>query len=178
MKNMKKSEIAKEILSYSKIILFSAAAAYFINSTLIANAQVPTGSMENTIMIGSRIVINRLSYVSASPQRGDIVAFQCPDEPAGSIPFLKRIIGLPGETIQGIDSVIYIDGTAIEEPYLGNVSYEDFGPYSIPENCYFMMGDNRGNSWDARYWTNKFVPADTIVGKAEMEYYPEIKLLN
>lgn len=175
---MRKKKILKEVLSYSRIILFSLICSYILTNTLIANAQVPTSSMENTIMTGSRIFINRLAYHNQMPQRGDIIAFQCPDEEPDSIPYLKRIIGLPTETVQGIDGNIYINGKLIEEPYIKEVSYDDFGPYTIPDNCYFMMGDNRNDSWDSRYWNNKFVNFDAIVGKAKIEYYPEIKIFD
>lgn len=173
---MKKEKILKEILSYSKVILLSLILAYFINGKLIANAQVPTSSMETTIMTDSRIIINRLAYHSALPERGDIVSFQCPDKPASSIPYLKRIIALPGETIQGISGIVYINGNALDEPYVKELFHNDFGPYTVPKNCYFMMGDNRNNSWDSRYWKNKFVDIDAIMGKATLEYYPEFKL--
>lgn len=175
---MNKRKLLNEIFSYSKIILLSLILTFFINTKLIANAQVPTTSMETTIMADSRIIINRLAYISTNPKRGDIISFQCPDEAPGSIPFLKRIIALPGETIEGRNGKIYIDNLELEERYVKVSMTEDFGPYTIPDNCYFMMGDNRNNSWDSRYWNNKFVKRDTILGKAEFEYYPEIKKFN
>ena len=175
---MKIKKILREILSYSKIILVSVILTYFINTTLIANAQVPTTSMESTIMADSRIIINRLAYVSSAPVRGDIISFPCPDEAPGSIPFLKRIIGLPGKTIEGKKGKIYIDGMELAESYIKDSIIEDFGPYTVPDNCYFMMGDNRNNSWDSRYWTNKFVNRNDILGKAIFEYYPELIKFN
>ena len=74
--------------------------------------------------------------------------------------------------------MIYIDGILLEEPYVKDTFQPDFGPYTVPGNCYFMMGDNRNNSWDSRYWNSKFVEKEDIVGKAIFEYYPEIKLLD
>lgn len=175
---MNKRKILKEVLSYSKIILFSLLITYVVNNKLIANAQVPTSSMENTIMADSRIIINRLSYISDSPKRGDIVAFQCPDEEPDSIPYLKRIIALPGETIQGTGGKVYIDEKELPEPYIIDTVTSDFGTYTVPENCYFMMGDNRTNSWDSRFWENKYVEKNDIVGKALFEYFPIIKQLD
>lgn len=172
---MKKTEWKKEVFGWVKTIVLTAAAYFAITSTLIANAEVPTGSMENTIMSGSRIIINRLAYLTEEPQRGEVISFWYPDNPEEN--YLKRIIALPGETVEGKDGIIYINGKELEESYIREVSYVDFGPYTVPEESYFVMGDNRNNSWDSRYWNNKFVSKDAIIGKAEFEYYPEWKWL-
>lgn len=164
----------RELYEWSKLILFSLIVAFWLKNNVVASSLVPTGSMEETVMAGSRIVINRLAYLCDTPQRGDIIAFYYPDD--GETLYLKRILGLPGEEIEGIDSKVYIDGKEIQD-FTSNKFYEDFGPYAIPEDCYFMMGDNRANSWDSRYWTNKFVNIEDIVGKAIFEYYPEMKVL-
>lgn len=168
-------KILNEILDWSKVIVTALAIAFIVNNTLIANAQVPTGSMETTVMAGSRIIINRLAYVSENPQRGDIIAFYFPDD--GKTQYLKRIIGLPGEKIQGIDGKIYINDEPLAESYIQEAINDDFGPYVIPEGAYFVMGDNRNNSLDSRYWIDKFVEKDEIIGKAVFEYYPKLKWL-
>lgn len=170
--DMKK--VLRGIYEWSKLILFAVVAAFLLKNNVVASALVPTGSMEQTVMTGSRIIINRLAYLYDVPQRGDIVSFYYPDD--GETLYLKRVMGLPGEVIEGIDGKVYIDGKMIQD-YTQNKFYENFGPYRIPEDCYFMMGDNRSNSWDSRYWTNKFVEIEDIIGKAEFEYYPEIKVL-
>lgn len=170
-----KAEYKKEILSYLKIIVFAWALAFIINHSLIANATVPTGSMENTIPTGSRIIINRLAYLQEGPKRGDIISFDMPDDESQN--YLKRVIGLSGETIEGKDGEIYIDGEKLQEAYIKEKSYMDFGPYTIPEDAYFVMGDNRNNSLDARFWNNKYVYIDKIVGKAEIMYFPQQKKL-
>ncbi len=176
MKSKRKAaRILSEILDWSKAILGAFAAVFVISHTLIANAQVPTGSMETTIMTGSRIIINRLAYISSQPQRGDIIAFYFPDD--GKTVYLKRVIGLPGERIEGIDGRIYINGQPLTEDYIREEISEDFGPYIIPEGSFFMMGDNRNNSLDSRYWEDKYVEKDEIVGRAEIEYFPELKWL-
>ncbi|MDE7418565.1 MAG: signal peptidase I [Lachnospiraceae bacterium] len=167
-------KVVKGVYEWSKLILFAMIAAFLLKNNVVASALVPTGSMEQTVMTGSRIIINRLAYVYHEPQRGDIVTFYYPDD--GETLYLKRIMGLPGEVIEGIDGKVYIDGKLISD-FTQNKFYVDFGPYEIPEGCYFMMGDNRSNSWDSRYWTNKFVEIGDIIGKAEFEYYPEIKVL-
>ena len=170
-----RKKILTEIFDYAKIILTALVLSYGLNHYVIANALVPTGSMESTIEPNDRIFINRLAYVSKEPQRGDIISFYLPDNEQEN--FLKRIIGLPGETIEGRDGEIYIDGTVLDETYIKEKSYDDFGPYTVPENCYFCMGDNRNNSWDSRYWENKFVSKDKIVGKAMLKYYPNLENL-
>lgn len=167
--------ILNEILDWSKVVLTALAITFVVNHTLIANAQVPTGSMETTVAAGSRIIINRLAYINEKPQRGDVIAFYFPDD--GKTQFLKRIIGLPGEKIQGIDGQIYINDELLEEDYIQDKLDEDFGPYVVPEGAYFVMGDNRNNSYDSRYWNHKFVEENEIVGKAEIEYFPELKWL-
>lgn len=164
-----------EILDCSKIIFFALAASMLIKNTVVASGFVPTGSMEETVMTGSKIVINRLAYVSEKPQRGDIVSFYYPDD--GKTLYLKRVMGLPGETIEGIDGYVYIDGDKLESDYTSETLKSDFGSFVIPEGCYFMMGDNRNNSWDSRYWQNHFVEKSEIIGKAEFEFYPEVKVL-
>ena len=167
-------KILRGIYEWSKMILFAVVVAFLLKNYVVASALVPTGSMEQTVMTGSRIVINRLAYLYDLPQRGDIVSFYYPDD--GETLYLKRVMGLPGEVIEGIDGKVYIDGKVILD-FTQNKFYEDFGPYRIPEGCYFMMGDNRGNSWDSRYWTNKFVEIENIIGEAEFVYYPVIKIL-
>lgn len=167
--------ILLEILDYSKIILGALVVATFLKSTVVAGAFVPSGSMEDTVMTGSRIVINRLAYIAEEPQRGDIVSFYYPDD--GETLYLKRVMGLPGETIEGIAGYVYIDGVKLEKDYASDTLDRDFGPFTVPEGCYFMMGDNRNNSWDSRYWQNPFVEKEEIIGKAEFEYFPEIKVL-
>lgn len=167
--------ILHEILDWSRVLLTGLIIAFVVSHTLIANAQVPTGSMETTIMKGSRIIINRLAYVSGEPERGDIIAFYFPDD--GKSLYLKRIIGLPGEEIRGVDGVVYIDGQPLSESYVREKAKEDFGPWVVPEDSWFVMGDNRNNSLDSRYWKDKFVERDEILGKAEVEYFPELKRL-
>lgn len=170
-----KKRVLREVLDWSKMILFSLIIAAFVKENVAACALVPSGSMEETVMTGSRVVINRMAYWMEEPQRGDIVAFYYPDD--GTTIYLKRILGLPGETIEGRDGYVYIDGVPLTDDYTTEKLEEDFGPFVVPEGCYFMMGDNRNDSWDSRYWTNTFVQKEEIVGKVKLEFYPEIKIL-
>ncbi len=174
-KNISRQTVTKEIFSYTKIILTAAVISFGISHYVIANAIVPTGSMESTIEPKDRIFINRLAYISSEPKRGDIISFWYPDDESQN--FLKRVIGLPGETIEGIDGEIYINGELLQEDYIKEKSYVDFGPYEIPEGCYFVMGDNRNNSHDSRFWQNKFVSKSKILGKAVIKYYPHLENL-
>lgn len=164
------------LLDWVIVIAIALAAALVINFFIIVNSTVPTGSMENTIMSGSRMIGFRVAYWFSEPKRGDIIVFKYPDDPSQL--FVKRVIGLPGETVEIIDGVTYIDGEMLEEDYI-NENYrlmpldgEDYGPYLVPENSYFMMGDNRGNSKDSRKWVNTFVTKKAIIGKAWLCYWP------
>ena len=90
---------------------------------------------------------------------------------------MDLIVGLPGETIEGKDGIIYIDGEPLKQDYTEEVSEDDFGPYTVPEGAYFMMGDNRNDSWDSRYWEHKFVELQDIIGKAAVSYFPHPRVL-
>jgi signal peptidase I len=144
-------------------------------------------------MTGDRIFGFRLAYglnlnlfgkqISTKwkdPERFDIIIFKYPDDESQL--FIKRLIALPGETVEVRDGKVYINGsdTPLDDsfvPETPNGGYYDFGPVTVPEDCYFMLGDNRNNSKDSRFWDNHFVSFDEIVGKAEIRYYPTIKLL-
>ncbi len=172
--------IKKEILSWVLIIGIAFALAFIITHFVIIKAEVPTSSMENTIMTDDKIIGNRLSYLFSDPERGDIVLFPFPDYDEevdgedGEL-YIKRIIGLPGETIEVIEGVLYIDGKVYEEDYLKEpMDDRSFGPFVVPEGCYFMMGDNRNVSYDARFWRTKYVKKEDIVGKAWFRYSPSL----
>ncbi len=169
------SEIVKEVLEWIAVILVAAAVSFLINRFLIVNATVPTSSMETTIMANDRIIGNRLAYLKKEPERGDIIIFRYPDNE--KILYIKRLIGLPGETLAVRDGEVYINGEALDEPYLTVTTLGDFGPYEIPEDGYFMMGDNRNDSADSRYWSNTFLHRDGMIGKAMFRYWPSVKKL-
>lgn len=151
--------ILKEVWSYVKLVLIALVLALFISNFIIINATVPTGSMENTIMTGSRIIGLRLSYIFGEPERGDIVVFKYPlDE---SINYVKRVIGLPGEKVEISEGKIYIYNSKgqlvegpLEEDYLKEtwVNGNDGYVFEVPEDSYLMLGDNRNYSADARSW--------------------------
>lgn len=168
----------KEILSWIQTIVFAVIIALFINNFVIVNASVPTGSMENIIMPKDRILAFRLSYMFSEPEREDIVVFKWPDDPEQKILYVKRVIGLPGDKVEVKDGGVYVNDVLLDEPYIKEPMYNDhWGPYNVPEDSYFMMGDNRNYSEDSRYWTNTFVKKDKILGKVFFKYYPKFKVM-
>ena len=170
--------VKSEVISWVKTIVLAAVLAGLVNSFIIVNAQVPTGSMKNTIMEGDRILAMRTAYWFDSPQRGDVVIFRFPDDPTGKTLYVKRVIGVPGDTVQVRDGQVLLNGQVQEEPYIREVTQGAYGPYVVPEGCYFMMGDNRNSSLDSRFWENKFVEKDQILGKVVMRYYQGVKRIS
>lgn len=175
--NTDMSDKKKEILDWFKVILAALAISFILNNFVIVNAQVPTGSMENTVMTDDRVFALRLSYLFEDPKRGDIIVFPFPDDESQN--YLKRIIGLPGDTIKIKDGKVYINDSEkpLKEDYLKEKPTGTYGPYKVPENSYFMMGDNRNNSLDSRFWEHPFVKRDKILGKVILRYYPSIHRL-
>ncbi len=190
-KPRKVSGILKEVLGWVEMVAIAVLISLFITQVVLINAHVPTGSMKNQIEEGDNLFGLRLAYLFSDPQRGDIVIFKYPVDP--EVRYIKRIIGLPGETVDIIDGEIFIDGsdTPLSEPYLpeewvvGNDGYT----FNVPENSYLCLGDNRNISLDARYWADvaldngladnyeeamaySYVSRDLILGKALFVYWP------
>lgn len=204
--NKKKTTWKEELISWIQVIVSAAVIAFVLTTFIIANSEVPTGSMENTIMTGSRVIGSRLHYRFSDPERGDVAIFvfgwQCtdcrvigegekPDEcprcnatlgkRARTIYYVKRVIGLPGDVIDIIDDKVYLNGsdTPLDEPYLAEeMNQNETFHFEVPENCYFMMGDNRNYSLDARYWNNHYISRDKMVAKVLVEYFPTPKLIH
>lgn len=173
---MKKFSLTKEIISWVQIIAAAALIAFFLNTFIIANSRIPTASMENTIMAGSRVIGFRLSYLFGEPEREDIIIFHFPDNEKDY--YVKRIIGLPGETVRISEGRVYINdsGIALDEPYLKEAMLpEREMEFTVPEGAYFVLGDNRNGSVDARYWNNKYVYKEKIVAKVLFQYFPKIR---
>ncbi len=173
VKKSRRGKIIREIVSYITIIAAAFILATLTNRYLIVNARIPSGSMIPTITEGNRIIGNRLAYINSDPKRGDVVVFYYPDDETQK--YIKRIIGLPGETVYIEHGTVYIDGQPIDESdYLTVETSGVSGPFTVPEGCYFMMGDNRNSSWDSRFWNNTFVSKDKIIAKAMFCYFPTI----
>lgn len=172
-KNKKdKNSTKRVVFSYIRIIAIAAAAAIFLMTVVFTNVKVPTGSMKDTINEGDRLIGLRLAYVAAEPQRGDIVIFKYPDDE--STKFVKRVIGLPGETVSLKNGDVYINGELLEEDYIRephSTQAINETEYTVPENSFFMLGDNRNNSKDARWWKNTYVTKDKIVAKVLFRYF-------
>lgn len=168
-----------EIPFYKKVLLIlwdmvkcaaiTAVVVLVVTKVFILNAIIPTHSMDATLPAGSVVVCSRMSYWNNAPDRGDIVVFTRVDN---DMVYIKRIIGLPGDTIEIIKGTTYINGAIYEEPYLKEKPNEvDYGPYVVPDGEYFCMGDNRNDSFDSRYWDEHFVKEDDIQAKAIWMFY-------
>ena len=142
----------------------------FVNSKILLWANVPTGSMIPTIEEHSLVLGTR--YDTDEINRYYIAIFKYPDDESQI--YIKRVIGLPGETILIRDGVVYADGNRLEDDFVAELSNDD-GEYEVPEGCYFMMGDNRSNSVDSRFWVNKYVEEDKILAIAKFTVYPITK---
>lgn len=232
-----KNPVVKEIFSWIRIIIFAIVIAVVINNFIIINANVPSGSMENTIIPGDRMIGLRGSYWFSSPKRGDIVIFNNPEYVEGESPkdsklYVKRTIGLPGETIKIEEAKVYVNDSNkplkesyLKEEWIKNAGYDtgmDYnngsiyfyvpkkgdkivikdgikylngnqitlkdaylegtssetttvpdGEYTVKNDCYFLMGDNRNDSWDCRYWSGtNYVMEDDILARAIVGYLP------
>ena len=188
-----KVNIKKEILSWLTMLLIAVGIAAFISNFILINALIPTGSMENTIPKKSRLVGNRLAYTFSDPERGDIIIFKNPNDPEEN--YVKRIIGLPGETVILENSQVYVynaDGSLklgpLDEPYLKDkvwMAADEKYEFHIPENRYLVLGDNRNNSADARTWyKNKgdvdeiYIHEDKILAQALFIYWNSFKIFD
>lgn len=186
----------KELLSWLLMVVIMLAAIWFTTRFIIVNARIPSGSMENTIMTGDRLIGTRFTYWFHGPQRGDIALFKWPVDPKTI--YIKRVIGLPGDTVTIKQGKVYINDSKepLNEDYLKEewVEANDGLTYHVPKDSYFMMGDNRNDSQDSRYWaevaledgvakTEKeaekytFVKKDAFIGKAAFRYVGGLKNL-
>ena len=172
---MEKKGIIREVLEWIAVIVVAVVISLSVNTFIIVNATGPSSSMETTIMAHDRIIGNRLTYRFKDPARGDIIIFKNPDDE--SVLYIKRLIGLPGDVVEVYDNTVFINGEALDEPYLNVETLGEFGPYYVPDGAYFMMGDNRNDSADSRYWNNTFLYRDGIVGKAVFRYWPKFSKL-
>jgi signal peptidase I len=180
------------VREYFESIVIAVILALFVRTWAVQAFKIPTGSMENNLLIGDHLLVNKFVFGPTRPQvekkflpvreprRGDIVVFKYPDEPERD--FIKRVIGLPGETLELRNKKVYVNGQPLDEPYVHFLEpastsqevtsfdvRERYGPVRVPGDQYFVMGDNRDNSQDSRYWG--FLPRSYIKGRALMIYW-------
>lgn len=143
---------------------------------------VPSGSMEPTVQINDRLVVEKISYRLHPPQRGDIIVFQAPEKAlilsGATTPkdYLKRIVGLPGETVEIRGGQVVINGEAIQESYIKAPPDYAWGPDIVPAGQYLVLGDNRNGSLDGHIWG--FLPEESIIGRAAARYWPPDRIGN
>lgn len=140
-------------------------------STVLMLSTVPTGSMESTINVGDFVFGTRYGIGGQDIKRYDIIVFALPDDP--EIPYIKRVIGLPGETIVVSNGSVYADGIKLDDSFIkAPMNRKGDGTYVVPEGCYFVLGDNRNQSKDSRFWKEKYVPVENIKGIARFIVFP------
>lgn len=161
--------VRRELREWIKALAIAVCLAWVLRTVLVQPYRVEGPSMEASLHDTERLFINRLVYRFRSPERGNVVVIELPNE---DITIIKRIIGLPGETIEIRDGTVFIDGEPLVEPYLDQPTLDIYDPLVIPENHYFVMGDNRSNSRDSRSLSIGFVPESNIKGQAVIVYWP------
>lgn len=172
-------------LEYLEVLLVALLLALVIRTFAVQAYRIPSGSMLETLQIGDQLLVNRLAYgffvpfkddpliTWSTPQRGDVIVFEYPLDPETD--FIKRVIGVPGDKISMQDKVLYVNGTRLDEPYVQHVDpgliprRDNFGPVEVPPGKYFVMGDNRDDSKDSRFWG--FVDFSAVQGKAVIIYW-------
>lgn len=173
-----KKIIRHTIVVYLTIAVATFTAVVLLYSYVLINAYIPSESMETTLMTGARVIGNRLAYkFGHDPERFDVVIFYAPD--SGEL-YIKRVIGMPGETVTIKDGKVYINGsdTPLDDSFIREpMETEGKSTYKVPEDSYFMMGDNRNESYDSRFWDNPYVSKDKIVAKASLRYWKGIKIV-
>lgn len=168
-KDMK--DFLKETLS---IIVIAFILAMILRTFVIEGRIIPSGSMLPTLQYSptqDRVMVNKFIYYFKEPQRGDIIVFDPPESLHSDQAYIKRLIGLPGETVEMKNNKVYINGRALVEPYLAEPVNYEYGPVVVPKGCLFMLGDNRNHSFDSHMW-NAWLTRDRLDGKAFIVYWP------
>ncbi|MBP1968271.1 signal peptidase I [Virgibacillus natechei] len=166
---MAETKKKNEWLEWSKAIIIAILIAFILRTFIFATSIVEGGSMEPTLESGERVIVNKATYLLGEPERGDVVIIQTPSKN-----YVKRVIGLPGETIEINGSTLLIDGELYEQTFLNEENLRRSGnsnPIQIPDDRYYVMGDNRAISKDSRNGLG-FIDEDEIVGKSEFVFYP------
>lgn len=187
MSNRKKKS---KFLDFLRTTVFVIVLVILIRVFIVEAFQIPSGSMKDTLLVGDLLLVNKFIYRFTEPDRGDIIIFKYPHQDNSINPIktlkqwigditgvplvkrrnlIKRLIGMPGEEIEVKSGDVYIDGVKLDEHYLDFTPHGNYGPYKIPKDHYFVMGDNRDNSADSRFWGA--LPEDLVIGKALVIYW-------
>lgn len=161
------------------ILVLSVFLAFGIRTFVAEARYIPSESMLPTLEVNDRLIVEKVSYRFREPRRGDVVVFRPTDairkaNPNFNDALIKRIIGLPGETVEVKDGRVYIDGEALVESYIEEAPDYPWGPQIIPEDSYLVLGDNRNNSYDSHFWG--FVPDENLIGRAAVRVWPPDRL--
>ena len=164
----------KIIIENVKSLVIAFILAMFIRTFFVQAFKIPSGSMTPTLKVGDRLLANKLVYKFRKPERGEIIIFRYPLNPRKD--FVKRLIALPGEEVKIREGKIFINGKPVQSPLINDRYYYNSGlygtefPAKIPEDCYYVLGDNSLNSKDSRYWG--FVPGRYLIGRPLFVYWP------
>lgn len=160
-------------LELTKTVIYAGILALGIRTFVAEARYIPSSSMEPTLQINDRLIIEKITYHLREPERGDVVVFS-PTETLKKQnfkdAFIKRVIGLPEETVEVKGGKVYVDGQALAEDYIADKPDYDYGPVTVPDGQYLVLGDNRNNSYDSHYWG--FVPKNNIIGRAAVRFWP------
>ena len=174
--------VKQAVREYAEAIIIAFILAMIIRTFVIQAFKIPTGSMRPTLMENDRILVNKFIFRFKEPQRGDVIVFRYPEDQKKD--FIKRLIAKPGETVQIVNGNIWIDGKVVDEPQqIRSIYYYNYGPYgkpdetiTVPQDSYYVLGDNSASSRDSRYWG--FVKRKEILGKALVIYWPLTRIRN
>lgn len=155
-------------------IVIGVAIALCIRQWVVSAAFVPSSSMYPAIPNPCYILVNKLATNLRAIHRGEVVVFHFPDDPSQL--YVKRVVGLPGDTVTVTNTAVYIDGKKLPEPNITQDNVRGLGTYKVPAGHYFMMGDNRPISDDSRFWVHKYVSRSAIVGEADVVLFPFDKM--
>jgi signal peptidase I len=160
-----------------KTIGLSAVLAFGIRTFVAEARYIPSGSMLPTLQINDRLIVDKLGYHFKDPQRGDVVVFSPTDtleKQNFHDAFIKRVIGLPGDKVEVKDGRVFVNDQPLKENYIAENPQYQFGPVTVTQGSYLVLGDNRNNSYDSHYWG--FVPRDHIIGRAIVRFWPMNRL--
>ncbi len=175
-----KGKTKRLVREYAESLLIAAVLALIIRTFIVTPFKIPTGSMEPTLRPGDKIFVNRFIYRFQKPRRGDVIVFRYPENPRRD--FIKRLAACAGETIEITGGKLIINGEPVDTPEIFQETYyENRGSYgalgaeiTVPDDCYFVLGDNSSSSRDSRYWG--FVPRKLLRGKAFIIWWPPARM--